>query len=192
MTDEDRIVARILDVIPPRSLELTTFFSLFRVRFSDEVETACVTCGASPELLLNHDFVETHCRTGEHLFMLVMHELYHVILGHTTLFPHATRLSNIVFDAVINALLCSLFPKPEFTSFFTDYYPADRMPFALLRPKAEGGWSAAYCYEQLKERRIGVRLLKNAYLRITAGTDAENSAVILALDDIVTEWEASR
>ena len=143
MTDEEKLVARILDVIPPRSLELATFFSLFRVRFSDEVETACVTCGASPELLLNRDFVETHCRTGEHLLMLVMHELYHVVLGHTTLFPHATRLSNIVFDAVINALLCSLFPKPEFTSFFTDYYPADRMPFALLRPKGDGTPAAA-------------------------------------------------
>ena len=81
-----------------------------------------------------------------HLFMLVMHELYHVILGHTTLFPHATEVRNIVFDAVINAILCSLFPKPEFTSFFTDYNPSDKMPFALLRPKGESrrsrGWTA--------------------------------------------------
>ncbi len=138
MTDEEQIVARILDVVPPRSFELTTFFSLFRVRFSDAVETACVTCGNAPELLLNKAFVETHCRTGEHLFMLVMHELYHVILGHTTLFPHATEVRNIVFDAVINAILCTLFPQPAFTSFFTDYYPADRMPFALLRPKGAG------------------------------------------------------
>ena len=70
--------------------------------------------------------------------MLVMHELYHVILGHTTLFPRATEVRNLVFDAVINAILCSLFPRPEFTSFFTDYYPSDKMPFALLRPKGEG------------------------------------------------------
>ena len=138
MTDEEQIVARILDVVPPRSFELATFFSLFRVRFSDAVETACVTCGNAPELLLNKAFVETHCRTGEHLFMLVMHELYHVILGHTTLFPHATEVRNIVFDAVINAILCTLFPQPAFTSFFTDYYPADKMPFALLRPKGVG------------------------------------------------------
>lgn len=138
MTDEEQIVARILDVVPPRSFELATFFSLFRVRFSDAVATACVTCGNAPELLLNKAFVETHCRTGEHLFMLVMHELYHVILGHTTLFPHATEVRNIVFDAVINAILCTLFPQPAFTSFFTDYYPADKMPFALLRPKGAG------------------------------------------------------
>ena len=76
-------------------------------------------------------------------------------------------------------------------AWYFDYIPTVTN-FALLRPKAEGGWSAAYCFGELKSRRIGVRLLKNAYLRITAGTDAENSAVILALDDIVTEWEASR
>ena len=138
MTDEEKIIARILDVIPPRSFELTTFLSLFRVRFSEKTETACVTCGESPELLLNKEFIEAHCRTNEHLFMLLMHELYHVILGHTTLFPRATEIRNIVFDAVINAILCSLFTKPEFTSFFTDYYPSDKMPFALLRPKGEG------------------------------------------------------
>lgn len=135
MTDEEKIIERILDVIPPGSFELTTFLSLFRVRFSEKTKTACVTCGDSPELLLNKEFIEAHCRTDEHLFMLVMHELYHVILGHTTLFPRATEARNIVFDAVINAILCSLFPKPEFISFFTDYYPSDEMPFALLRPK---------------------------------------------------------
>ena len=146
MTDEEKIIARILDVLPPSSFELTTFLSLFRVRFSEKTKTACVTCGDSPELLLNKDFIEAHCQTNEHLFMLVMHELYHVILGHTTLFPHATEVRNIVFDAVINAILCSLFPKPEFTSFFTDYNPSDKMPFALLRPKGESrrsrGWTA--------------------------------------------------
>ena len=143
MTDEEKIVSRILDVIPPVSFEMTTFLSLFRVRFSDKTETACVTCGDSPELLLNKDFIEAHCQTDEHLFMLVMHELYHVILGHTRLFPRSTEVRNLVFDAVINAMLCSLFPKPEFTSFFTDYYPSDKMPFALLRPKGEGTPPAA-------------------------------------------------
>ena len=138
MTDEEKIIARLLDVIPPRSFELMTFLSLFRVRFSDKTETACVTCGESPELLLNKEFIEAHCQADEHLFMLVMHELYHVILGHTRLFPRSTEVRNLVFDAVINAILCSLFPKPEFTSFFTDYYPSDKMPFTLLRPKGDG------------------------------------------------------
>ncbi|MBQ7187881.1 MAG: hypothetical protein IJR99_00540 [Kiritimatiellae bacterium] len=138
MTDEEKIIERILNVIPPRSFELMTFLSLFRVRFSNKTETACVTCGDSPELLLNQEFIGCHCKTDEHLFMLVMHELYHVILGHTRLFPRSTEVRNLVFDAVINALLCSLFPRPEFTSFFTEYYPPDKMPYTLLRPKGRG------------------------------------------------------
>lgn len=143
MTHEEKIVNRILNVLPTRQFELSTFFSLFNVRLSDKVETACVTCGAAPELLLNADFIAEHCKTDEHLFMLVMHELYHLILGHTKLFPKPTPARNIAFDAVINALLCSLFPEPEFTSFFTDYYPPDKMPFALLRPKGANTPAAA-------------------------------------------------
>ncbi len=174
MTDEEQIVTRMLNVLPPRSFELLTFFSLFRVRFSDQVETACVTCSTAPELLLNRKFVEEHCRTDEHLLMLVMHELYHVILGHTRLFPRSNTISNIVFDAVINAILCSLFPDPAFTSFFTDYYPSDRMPLALLRPRGEGTPSKAEAPLRLLYDEHGtgtyhdvfLALMKNAILLI--------------------------
>ena len=134
---------RILDVLPARSLELYAFLSVVRVRETRQIETACITCAQSPELLLNPDFVAEHCRTDEHLFMLVMHELHHVVLGHTRLFPRATPARNVVFDAVINAMICRRFPQPEFTSFLTDYYPAGRMPFALLRPPGPGTPEAA-------------------------------------------------
>ena len=102
-----------------------------------------MTCETVPELLLNKSFVARHCATDEHLFMLVMHELYHVILGHTALFPRPTEIHNLAFDAVINAMLCTLFPDPAFTSFFTDFYPSDEMPYALLRPKGDGTPPAA-------------------------------------------------
>ncbi len=138
MTTPESIVSRILNVLPAHSFEMLTFFSLFQVRFSDKVETACVTCREAPEMLLNKAFIESHCKTDEHLLMLVMHELYHVILGHTRLFPRSTPKLNVIFDAVINAILCSLFPAKEYTSFFTSYYPADEMPFALLRPPGDG------------------------------------------------------
>lgn len=138
MSPEDILTTRILNVLPARSVELSTFLSLFRIRLTEKEPTACVTCADEPELRLNPDFVAGHCHTDEHLFMLVMHELYHVILGHTTLFPRSTPVLNIVFDAVINALLCHEFPEPEYTSFFTDYYPPDRLPYALLRPPEPG------------------------------------------------------
>ena len=186
MTDEEKIVARILEVIPAHSFEMATFLSLFRVRFTDKTETACVTCGDSPELLLNKKFIEEHCKTDEHLFMLVMHELYHVILGHTRLFPRSTEVRNIVFDAVINAILFSLFPQPEFTSFFTGYYPPDKMPFALLRPmgngtppEAENVLNLLYCgsrtvtYHDVYEALLKSGCVKEIGLLVPGGNDGK-------------------
>lgn len=223
MTDEERIVVRILEVIPRSSgsrlscskkgsnssFELMTFLSLFRVRFSDKIATACVTCGESPELLLNKEFIEEHCKTDEHLFMLVMHELYHVILGHTRLFPRSTEVRNLVFDAVINALLCSLFPEPAFTSFFTDYYPADTMPFALLRPKGQGtpsdaehalnllyGGSDTGTYHDVYEALLKsgcvkeIRLqssIKNDSKRVLLGSHGKDEEVSSEMKDLIRE-----
>lgn len=70
--------------------------------------------------------------------MLVMHELHHVLLGHTTLFPRATPVQNFVFDAVINGIVCRMFPAKEHTGFFTDYYDTGSFPMCLLRPPP--GW----------------------------------------------------
>ena len=50
-----------------------------------------------------------------------------------------TRVDNLVFDAIINSLLCRMFPAPEHTAFFTDFYDDDRFPDCLLRPPA--GWT---------------------------------------------------
>jgi hypothetical protein len=71
--------------------------------------------------------------------MLVMHELHHVLLGHTRLFPRLTPVDNLIFDAVINALLCRMFPSGAYTSFFTNMYRDDAFPECLLRPAAN--WS---------------------------------------------------
>ena len=35
-------------------------------------------------LLFNRQFVDEHCRTDEHLLMLLMHEMHHLVLGHTS------------------------------------------------------------------------------------------------------------
>jgi hypothetical protein len=74
--------------------------------------------------------------------MLVMHELHHVLLGHTTLFPTVTRVENFVFDCVVNALISRMFPHEEHLAFLTGYYSETRYPECLLRPAA--GWPAKY------------------------------------------------
>jgi hypothetical protein len=132
------IAERILDAFPSGSYGLLALLRLLDIVETAEVETAAVECTSMPHLLINPQFVEAHAATPERLLMLVMHELHHVLLGHTRLFPRATPADNLIFDAVINALLCRMFPKPEHTSFFTDFYSDAHFPECLLRPPA--GW----------------------------------------------------
>ena len=135
MSDIRTIKDRLFSVIPTSSLHMTEFLKLMDIRFVEkETESAAVTCASRPELLLNKDFVETYCKTDEHLFMLVMHELYHIVLGHTHLFKRHTEIDNIAFDAVINAILCRMFPEEEYTSFFTSINSEECFPGCILRP----------------------------------------------------------
>ena len=137
MTEQD-VVRSLYEVIPGYSLHMEEFLRLFRVRFEEKrVDSAAMTCGDRPELLLNPKFLEERCKTPEHLLMLVLHELYHALLGHTRLFLHPTKIDNIAFDAVINATLVRAFPGEEFRSFFEGNNPSGSFPGCLLRPAAE-------------------------------------------------------
>jgi hypothetical protein len=130
------IADRILDAFPSGNYGLLALLRLLDIIETTEVQTAAVECTSMPRLLINPQFVDAHAATPERLLMLVMHELHHVLLGHTRLFPRATPTDNVIFDAVINALLCRMFPKPEYTSFFTCFYSDERFPECLLRPPA--------------------------------------------------------
>lgn len=135
MSDIDDIKKRLFSVLQTSSLHMMEFLRLMDIRFvDDEINSAAITCSTRPELLLNKSFIETYCQTDEHLFMLVMHELYHVILGHTHLFKRHTEIDNIAFDAVINAMLCRMFPDEEYTSFFKEINSDVSFPGCILRP----------------------------------------------------------
>jgi hypothetical protein len=130
---------RILDCFPSGTYALHTLLGLLEIVETTEIETAAVECRSEPRMLVNPEFVERHAATPEKLLMLVMHELHHVLLGHTRLFPRVTAVDNLVFDAVINSLLCRMFPAPEHMRFFTDLYDEKAFPACLLRPPK--GWS---------------------------------------------------
>ncbi len=135
MSDIDDIKKRLFSVIPTSSLHMMEFLKLMDIRFVEkETSSAAVTCTSRPELLLNKSFVDTYCKTDEHLFMLIMHELYHIILGHTHLFKRHTEIDNIAFDAVINAILCRMFPEEEYVSFFKNINSDISFPGCILRP----------------------------------------------------------
>ena len=129
---------RILDCFPSGTYAISALLRLLDIVETRQVETAAVECRLQPRLLINPDFVAEHAATAEKLLMLVMHELHHVLLGHTTLFPHQTRLDNFVFDAVINGVICRMFPDPAYTALLTDYYDEASFPHCLLRPPP--GW----------------------------------------------------
>ncbi len=133
-----QIRRRIFDVVPAATWQMEQLLSLLDITADDSVPTACVDCAARPRLRLNPKFVAEHCRTDEHLLMLVLHELHHVVLGHTRLFARPTLAHNIAFDAVINAMLCVQFGEERYTSFFTQINDDKTFPARLLRPPV--GW----------------------------------------------------
>jgi hypothetical protein len=137
MTATEVLQERLLDCFPSGSYALSALLRLMDIVATTEIDTAAVECRAQPRLLLNPVFVEQHAATPEKLLMLVMHELHHVLLGHTRLFPTMTRAQNFVFDCVINALISRMFPRPEHLAFLTDYYSDAKWPECLLRPAAD-------------------------------------------------------
>ena len=88
VVDESReLEERIISCLPAATFEMETLCRLTGIEADSEISTAAVECTQRPRLLVNPDFVRKRCRADEHLFLLVMHELYHIILAHTTLYP---------------------------------------------------------------------------------------------------------
>ncbi|CAB4323194.1 MAG: hypothetical protein F2520_04685 [Actinobacteria bacterium] len=129
---------RLSSCIPGATFELEAFLRLVEIRETTDVPTAAVTTGATSKLLLNPDFVEKYCRHDEHLFLLVMHELWHVLFAHTRFSSAPTAAENIAFDAIINAELTQQFPEIQYRGFFEEINPVDSFPGRLLR--APEGW----------------------------------------------------
>ena len=99
------VLNRIHNLIAAMPYGLEKMLSLMDIEESTDVKTACVPIGGRPKIVLNPEYVKEHCETDEKLYMLIQHELHHVLLGHTRLFKRSTPQHNIAFDAIINAML---------------------------------------------------------------------------------------
>lgn len=77
------LLDRVLATFSSGGYCLPALFRLMKIQTTEAVETASVECTSRPRLFINPRFVEKHAATPERLLMLVMHELHHVILGHT-------------------------------------------------------------------------------------------------------------
>lgn len=132
------IRARIFNVLPSASYQLEKLFGLLNIEYSERTQTACVECHDTPKLLLNRQFVEEYCADDGDLFLLILHELHHVILGHTRLFPTIDRIDNLAFDAVINSILSRTVGRSVGVRLFTSTNAWEDFPARLLRPPP--GW----------------------------------------------------
>jgi hypothetical protein len=141
---EQRLLAeRVRQCVPLRHPAFGKLLQLLSIEATDTVATAAVTVGARSRMLINPAFVAQRCRTDAHLSMLVMHELYHVLLGHTRMYQRPTLAANWAFDCIINAQLCRLHPEVEFTSFFSACAAPEGL-WSLIGPPA--GWPTAARY----------------------------------------------
>jgi hypothetical protein len=136
--ETSRIIRRLLASLPAASFEMEAFSRLAGIVASRRIPTAAVECTSRPRLLINPDFVAKYCARDEHLFLLVMHELWHILLAHTSLYSRVTKAHNIAFDAIINSTLSRLFSTAPYQGFFDVLNPADQFPHMLLRPPE--GW----------------------------------------------------
>jgi hypothetical protein len=189
-TESHALADRILDCFPSGTYALSALLRLLDVVETRDVETAAVECRFQPRLLINPDFVDTWAATPEKLLMLVMHELHHVLLGHTRLFPRLTRVDNLVFDAIINALLCRMFRAPEHTAFFMDFYDASRFPDCLLRPPADWTPDGAVSVP-LPLDGPAMRRLTEVYLALYSPKGASYDELYDALRETVSELLAA-
>ena len=132
------VTRRLLQAMPAATFELEGFTRLAQIRMTRRIPTAAVEAKYRPQLLINPDFIQTYCQRDEHLFLLVMHELLHVLLAHTSMYTMLTKAHNIAFDAIINARLSRHFNDPIYRGFFERLNSADQFPHLLLRPPE--GW----------------------------------------------------
>ena len=151
----DAQVARVLELVGVHAHAINALLTVSTVEWSDATATACVECVDRPRLLLNPAFVAQWCHTPERLATLVLHELLHIALGHTRLFPRPTLVHNIAFDAIINRTLLATiqgtrvrhssvqfgYDIERYTDLFTDFYSASKAPEFILRPPP--GWPLA-------------------------------------------------
>jgi len=181
----DDLLLPILSVAGMHGQALQALLTVSRVEWSDDIATACIECVERPRLRLNPAFVSRWCGTPERLSMLVLHELTHITLGHTRLFPRPTMLHNIAFDAIINRTVLSMLQAAgalvhRHAEFLTDFYAADASPVFLLRPPpgwpSDPDWNAS---------RLLPLALRRIHRQLYGGADDDASHLQVTYSEII-------
>lgn len=181
----DAQVARVLELVGVHAHALNALLTVSTVEWSDATATACVECVDRPRLLLNPAFVAQWCHTPERLATLILHELLHIALGHTRLYPRPTVAHNIAFDAIINRTLLHAiegtrvrhravrfgYDVERYTDLFTDFYSATKAPEFILRPPP--GWPFAPDWTASRSMPASLREIHRDLYDVTRCADAD-------------------
>lgn len=101
-----------------------------KVAETDRVETLAIS--KAQTLYYNKKFIENNLKSEEHLFTVLMHEIFHPLFGHFNIEKDDT--SNIAQDAFINASLFHLFRiETDSCSLMQSLYNKNNFE-GLLRP----------------------------------------------------------
>jgi hypothetical protein len=122
----------IISAIGDNAVALSAFIRIADVVVDKSISTACITLEGVPEIHVNPDFVMKHAVTPEHQFIMIYHEIMHMILRHGI--KIRSKNDNIIADALINAMICMQYPQTRYTRFFTNFYDERKFPENLLRP----------------------------------------------------------
>lgn len=103
--DEAHLRAILAQLVDDNPLACRALLGICRLELSTRIPTACVTLGERPTLLVNPDFLDTHCPEEDDVRFILLHEFMHVLLRHTQRYTRMTPQLNLALDLVINPLL---------------------------------------------------------------------------------------
>ena len=138
--DANEFRKNIIGAMGDNAVAMSAFIRVSEVVIDRNIRTACIVLDGVPEIHINPDFVQQYATTPEHQFILIYHELMHMILRHGTKIREPN--DDIIADALINAMICCQYPQARYTRFFTNLYDAKKFPQNLLRPYSKFKTSA--------------------------------------------------
>lgn len=121
------------ELVDENPFAIRALLRIARVEFTTDVPTAAATAEEHPRLLLNLEFLTTHCQTGEHVKAVLCHEFLHVLLRHTSMTGPLTPARHLALDAVINAIIHRQYGE-AYSSMMARYYGKERGIGRMLRP----------------------------------------------------------
>jgi Putative metallopeptidase domain len=134
--DKQLFRAILYQLIDENPFACRAVLSICDVEFTENVETLAVTLSKPVVLKVNLRFVQEHCHTEDQVKAVLVHEVLHILLRHTSEFKVMTPVLNVALDAVINAIVHRKL-GPSYSSMMAEYYRDSPGFLRILRPITE-------------------------------------------------------